>query len=693
MKWEDLSTEQRRRLAEILAEERLPEINQGLKEIVPSTTLYARYIKRMIDIVISFVALVVTLPINLVIGIITIFDVGFPIFFRQQRIGKNEKIFTIIKFRNMRNDKDEKGDLLPASERVTKFGKIVRKTSLDELLNFWSILKGDMSLIGPRPLLPQYLVRFSKRHRGRFLVRPGLECPPRTLLNKAWTWQERFENDVWYVENLSFLVDCKMVINLVRYAIDPQMSNLRANANLGTFMGYDLHGEAITYEHIEQKYFDMFDETQTENNMAEERMKNFKGKKLLILGGKSLMVDMVVKAQKMGIYTIVTDNRPYEESPAKKIADKYYNISFAEIDKIVEMIKREGIDGVLTGYTDSYIEYYLKICEAAGLPCYGGKQQFRIATDKSAFKKACVDAGIPVIPGREVHSLQEAIKEAEKQGYPVILKPADNSGSRGVIKCLSRTELEASYVYAKSFSAIGVVILEKFMDSENIAVSYYAADGEIRLTTTCERKLHISKETGSSITSFTQYPSKYTDRYIKEVNDKVIYMLKKNKFENGMIAFQMFVDETSFYFCEMCFRPSGGHHYILIEDQNVIDEMSLLIEFAVNGSCYTSWNMNKETPYFKNICAMVKILGTEGAIIGKYEGIEKIQARDDVIKVIPMLNTGETVGADGTTAQILATIWYRCPAGSDPEKIAENIAKDLTIEDTEGRSIAKISIM
>lgn len=269
MKWEDLSTEQRRKLAEILAEERLAKINQSLESVVPSKTIYARYIKRIIDIVISFVALVVTLPVNLVIGVITIFDVGFPIFFKQQRIGKNEKIFTIIKFRNMRNDRDEKGDLLPASERVTKFGKIVRKTSLDELLNFWSIFKGDMSLIGPRPLLPQYLVRFNKRHKGRFLVRPGLECPPRELLDTVWSWQERFDNDVWYVENLSFLVDCKMIINLIRYALDPQMSSLRANANLGTFMGYDLNGEAITHESIEQKYFDMFSGTTTEDNAAE----------------------------------------------------------------------------------------------------------------------------------------------------------------------------------------------------------------------------------------------------------------------------------------------------------------------------------------------------------------------------------------------------------------------------------------
>lgn len=257
MGWDELTTDQRRKLAILLAKERLPIINQKLSTVQPSKTLYARYIKRVIDVIVSGIGILITLPINCIIGIITFFDVGRPIFFKQERIGKNEKTFTLVKFRNMRNDTDENGDLLPASARVTKFGRFVRKTSLDELLNLWSVFKGDMSLIGPRPLLPQYLDRFNIRHRCRFYVRPGLECPPRKAINGEWTWQERFENDVWYVENLSFLVDCKMVINMFRYAFDPKMTSMRASAKLGSFMGYNLDGIAITKDDIEDKYYEM----------------------------------------------------------------------------------------------------------------------------------------------------------------------------------------------------------------------------------------------------------------------------------------------------------------------------------------------------------------------------------------------------------------------------------------------------
>lgn len=251
-----LTKAMRWKIADQLAEDRLEIVNQLCPEVQVKNTFYTRYIKRIIDIIVSVLALTITLPINLIICIVTIFDVGKPIFFKQERIGKDGKLFQIVKFRNMRDTRDEHGDLLPPSERVTNFGRFVRKTSLDELLNFWSILKGDMSLIGPRPLLPEHYKRFSNRHRQRFSVRPGLECPPRQIGDHVWTWQEQFENDVWYVEHVSFITDCKMLVNLVRFALDKKSTNARANTTRGIFMGYDLNGTAITLDQVPQEYVD-----------------------------------------------------------------------------------------------------------------------------------------------------------------------------------------------------------------------------------------------------------------------------------------------------------------------------------------------------------------------------------------------------------------------------------------------------
>lgn len=261
MKRENLTKAQRWKLADKLAKDRLPLINKNLEPVVPADGLYARYGKRALDIIIAGSALIVTIPINAALVVGTFIDVGKPIFFRQTRTGRFGKPFELFKVRSMRNTRDERGELLPASQRVTKFGTFVRKTSLDELLNLVPVLKGDMSMIGPRPLPPEYLHRYNARHKGRVLVRPGLECPPRERLGHVWTWQESLDNDVWYVENVSFLTDCKMALNLVRFAFDAKSAEARAKvSSRGTFMGYDLDGNAINVDGVPQEYIDALDE-------------------------------------------------------------------------------------------------------------------------------------------------------------------------------------------------------------------------------------------------------------------------------------------------------------------------------------------------------------------------------------------------------------------------------------------------
>ncbi|MDR3886354.1 sugar transferase [Senegalimassilia sp.] len=252
----DLSTRQIEHIGRKLAADRRKTVDSIQNDVYPATGLYARYGKRCLDIGLSAIALVVTFPVNLVIAVVTLVDLGRPLFFRQVRVGKDAERFTIVKFRNMTEERNEKGDLLPPEQRVTKWGKFVRRASLDELLNFWSIFKGDMSIIGPRPLPEVYLQRFSKRHMHRLDVRPGLECPPRHLGSSVWTWDEQLENDIWYVEHLSFKTDVIMAVNLVRFALDRKSAAARAVAKRGSFMGYDLNGKAINDADIPAEYIE-----------------------------------------------------------------------------------------------------------------------------------------------------------------------------------------------------------------------------------------------------------------------------------------------------------------------------------------------------------------------------------------------------------------------------------------------------
>lgn len=174
--------------------------------------MYAKYIKRILDLILSLMALIVLMPLMLIIGILVAINLGNPIIFKQKRPGKDEKIFTLYKFRTMTDEKDEKGKLLPDSQRLTKFGKFLRSTSLDELPELINILKGDMSIVGPRPLLVEYLKLYNEEQKHRHDVRPGLTGLAQTSGRNAITWEEKFEKDIEYVHNISFIGDVKIII-------------------------------------------------------------------------------------------------------------------------------------------------------------------------------------------------------------------------------------------------------------------------------------------------------------------------------------------------------------------------------------------------------------------------------------------------------------------------------------------------
>lgn len=243
-------------VSRVIAEDTLEYVNAHCKKVFPKNSFYIRYVKRCIDIVFSTGALIISLPINLIIAVCTYFDVGRPLIFQQERVGRLGVIFIIKKFRNMTNDTSKDGNLLPPHQRVTKFGKFVRKTSLDELLNFWSILKGDMSLIGPRPLPPEYNDFYSERHKMRHAVRPGLECPILYPIEGQVTWGTQFENDIYYVENASFWLDVKMIFALLRLVFNKKSSEIRGNALRGSFMGYQRDGTSIDSQKVERKYYE-----------------------------------------------------------------------------------------------------------------------------------------------------------------------------------------------------------------------------------------------------------------------------------------------------------------------------------------------------------------------------------------------------------------------------------------------------
>ena len=177
--------------------------------------MYKNFIKRILDIILSFLALVILSPLLILTAFLIRIKLGAPVFFKQLRPGKNEKIFGILKFRTMTDAKDENGNLLPDEIRLTRFGQFLRSTSIDELPELLNILNGDMSIVGPRPLLVQYLERYNKEQKHRHDVKPGLTGLAQVNGRNGITWEEKFHYDLEYVKNITFYGDCKIIFQTV----------------------------------------------------------------------------------------------------------------------------------------------------------------------------------------------------------------------------------------------------------------------------------------------------------------------------------------------------------------------------------------------------------------------------------------------------------------------------------------------
>lgn len=380
------------------------------------------------------------------------------------------------------------------------------------------------------------------------------------------------------------------------------------------------------------------------------------GKKLLILGGTNMSCEIVQKAKELGLYVIVAD---YDENaPAKIIADKASMVSATDVDAVLNLIKEEGIDGILTGFIELLLPFYQQICEKASLPCYATKEQIEIATNKIKFKQLCRDFNIPVVEEFQIN-LPISNINCQNISYPVLIKPIDNTAGRGISTCSNFDELTKNFDKSLSYSPSKTVIVEKYMPWKEATIFYTAQDGNIFLTAIADR--HTQNRQNKSIPLPVAYifPSEHLKAYIDTLDSEVINMFKSVGIQNGLIFIQSFVKNGNFVFYEMGFRLTGTLEYHILSKTNNINILEHLIRFAITGKMSENPLYNRIVPNTEKFGGNITFLLKPGKI-GRIDGESEILELQGVTSCFISYKEGDVIPdrAVGTLLQVIARVFF-----------------------------------
>lgn len=382
--------------------------------------------------------------------------------------------------------------------------------------------------------------------------------------------------------------------------------------------------------------------------------------KLLFLGGTSTAVNLIERAKEMGIYTIVTDYIP--DSPGKKVADKHFDISTTDIDAIVELVKKEKIDGIFLPPIESMMPFCRKICDALGMPYYASMKQIELMTNKEQFKRLCVQHGIHVIEEYDIRKPADIV-------YPVVLKPVDNSGGRGISVCSGPSDLEHCCQLAQFYSKTKTVLVEKLMCSDEAVVYYTIQDGFISLSGMCDRYTRKGETGLATLPTAYVFPSLHIKEFMTEDNRKFVHMFSDMNIQNGVMFVQGFVEDGSFVAYEPGFRLAGARGDLIIKAVNGIDAAEMLIRHALTGKM-DGYDIKKlDNPLFEVMaCKLTPII--KCGKIARIEGVEEIGNMQGITDILLNHQAGDVVSQEGTLDQVAARIYIKA---AHKDALAEKI--------------------
>ncbi len=358
-------------------------------------------------------------------------------------------------------------------------------------------------------------------------------------------------------------------------------------------------------------------------------------KKLLILGGANVHCKLVEAAHEMNLYVIVIDFLKREESPAKLLADKSYEIDINDLEKIIQICKKEKVDAVISTHLDPCQKPYQRICEELGLLCLGTRQQFEYLTNKCFFKKLCQNYNIGVIPEYKKDDLYHEIY------YPVFVKPVDSRGSRGQAKCENIVQALEAIEVARSESSNADFIIEKYYeDISEIQVTYFFINGVPYLIRTAD-SYHGNGKMGNVIT-YGVSPSKYTLEYKSTIHSKIVRMLKGIGIENGPVMLQGFYDEGEFRFFDSGFRFPGVDYERIYKNEYKVDLLKLVIEFSLTGKM-SQTALDEESVFLNGKKVLTVFPLISAGEIGRIEGLANIERDERVVSILLRHHEGDII--------------------------------------------------
>lgn len=404
----------------------------------------------------------------------------------------------------------------------------------------------------------------------------------------------------------------------------------------------------------------------------------FKGKKLLILAGAGVHSKIVNIARSMGIYTIVTDY--LTDSPAKTLADEAWLLDIMDTAGIIRRSREAGVDGVINVCIDPAQWPYYEICKGLGLPCYGTEEQFRILTDKRAFKNYCTAHGVDVIPE---YSKQDIMNDCAD--YPVLVKPSMSRGSRGQQLCFTKSEALDAFTKAEAASLNGQALCEKYMQGKrDIGTAFFAVNGEPYLVKLGDRLPGRTEDNMERQAMCTRLPSTFAQVFERNAAPRVKAMIKAMGVKFGPVFMQGFIDGDTVRFYDPARRMPGGDYDLVLRQAAGFDTVRSMIHFALTGDESICYGSPEKSYMLGGGTGLLMSVSTRPGRIHKVTGFDDVMKIPEVVYGRQIIPEGSDIPDSGDIQQRVAAFGAFIPKGGSVETFLNEFYSAYHVLDEHG---------